>query len=252
MLNSNEINNVKFSRSMGGYKQEEVDIFLDKIEADYHQFEKMIKEYQARIETYEKEIKEYKEAQNSLQNVLLSAQGLADRIVNEAKVKSEEIIRNAESNINLITERERELSSAFELKAEERKNALETELTAMINAAQAKADSITAAANDSVARQQMLFDKLKLEVAAFKTAITNKYREHLEVLNKIPDSVPNDPKYLAEIVSATFDSAPAAEEFISKSTNEVSAEAKVEEIVTETETETEDSEGFEVAEIKED
>ncbi len=247
MLSSNEISSVKFSKAMGGYKQEEVDIFLDKIEADYNQFEKIIKDYQAKFENYEKEIKEYKEAQSSLQSVLLSAQGLADSIVKEAKIKSEEIIRNAENSINLITEKERELSATFELKAQERKNALEAELSAMVNEAQAKADSITAAANDSVNRQQMLFDKLKVEIAAFKTAVTNKYREHLEILNKIPDSVPNDPKYLAEIVSTTFDSAPAPEEFVSKSAAMV-VEAETAETLT-AEDNTDDTDGFEVAEL---
>mgnify|MGYP002512989140 CR=1 FL=1 len=35
MLSATEIKNVKFARAMSGYKQEEVDILLDKIEADY-------------------------------------------------------------------------------------------------------------------------------------------------------------------------------------------------------------------------
>ena len=33
MLSASDIKNVKFSKSMSGYKQEEVDIFLDKVEA---------------------------------------------------------------------------------------------------------------------------------------------------------------------------------------------------------------------------
>ena len=34
MLNAKELKNIKFSRQMGGYKQEEVDILLDRIEAE--------------------------------------------------------------------------------------------------------------------------------------------------------------------------------------------------------------------------
>lgn len=216
MLSALDIKNVKFSRSMSGYKQEEVDILLDKIEADLGQYERIIKEFQDKNEALNNQIEELKASQNSIQSVLLSAQQLADRIVGEAKEKSDEIIKNAETNISVITAREKELSATFELKAQERKNELEKELNDMVRKAQIKADSITAAAEDSVARQQVLFDRLKVEIAAFKTNISAKYKEHLEILSSIPDTVPSDPKQIAEIVSAELDKAPVATGFIKK------------------------------------
>lgn len=214
MLSASEIRNVKFSKSMGGYKQDEVDVFLDKIEADYAQYERAIRDYQARLEEMSKELSELKEAQSSIQNVLLSAQRLADRIVSEAKEKSDDIIKNAEANISVITAHEKELSTTFELKAQERKSALERELQQMVEEARIKAESITAAANDSVARQQLLFDKLKMEIASFKSGITAKYKEHLEILSTIPDTVPADPTYIAKVVTATIDSQPDPKAFI--------------------------------------
>ena len=128
MLSVAEIRNVKFTKAMGGYKQEEVDVLLDRIEADYTQFERAFKEYKAKIDSMNKEIETLKSSQNSIQNVLLSAQKLADQIVDEAKQKSEEIIDNAQSNIEVMTAREKELATAFELKAQERKNNLQKEL----------------------------------------------------------------------------------------------------------------------------
>jgi cell division initiation protein len=214
VISATEVRNIKFNRSMSGYKQEEVDIFLDKIEADLANYERMLNEFQARNEALNKEIEDLKASQNSIQSVLLSAQQLADRIVSEAKEKSEEIIRNAETNISVITTREKELSATFELKAQERKSALENELNDMIKKAKLKADSITAAAEDSVARQQQLFDKLKVEVAAFKSGISAKYKEHLEILSSIPDSVPSDPTKIAELVSVEVDKAPDVSAFI--------------------------------------
>lgn len=214
MLSAADIRNVKFTKSMSGYKQEEVEILLDKIEADYAQFDRVCKDYQAKIDSLNKEIEGYKVSQNSLQNVLLSAQKLADQIIDEAKVKSEEIISKAESNISLITAREKELSTTFELKAQDRKNKLQEELNQMIINAQHKAESIIAAAEDSTARQQVLFDKLKMEVAAFKAAIQAKYKEHLSVLQTLPDSVPMDPKHITELVSNIIDKAPDPAEFI--------------------------------------
>ncbi len=214
MISATEVRNIKFGRSMSGYKQEEVDIFLDKIEADLAQYERLFKEIQGKNEALSNEIEELKASQSSIQSVLLSAQQLADRIVSEAKEKSEEIIRNAETNISVITTREKELSATFELKAQERKSALEAELNDMVKKAKLKADSITAAAEDSVARQQVLFDRLKVEIAAFKTSVSAKYKEHLEILSAIPDSVPSDPNKIAEIISAEVDKAPDVSAFI--------------------------------------
>lgn len=216
MFTAADIKNIAFSKARGGYSPEEVDIFLDKIESEYLQFERIVGDYQSKIQELEVKIKGFEESQNSIQNVLLSAQKLADQIVDEAKVKSEEIIRNAESNITLITAREKEIATAFEIKANERKEILEKELEKMISDAKLKADSITAAANDSVERQQVLFDKLKLEIAAFKSAITSKYKEHLSILQEIPETVPMDPKKMAEIIVAKIDAVPDAEAFIQK------------------------------------
>lgn len=239
MFTAADIKNIAFSKARGGYSPEEVDIFLDKIESEYLQFERIVGDYQSKIQELEAKIKGFEESQNSIQNVLLSAQKLADQIVDEAKEKSEEIIRNAESNITLITAREKEIATAFEIKANERKEILEKELEKMVSDAKLKADSITAAANDSVERQQVLFDKLKLEIAAFKSAITSKYKEHLSILQEIPETVPMDPKKMAEIIVAKIDAVPEAEAFIQKAdmveddVKEASSGFSIEEIIEE-------------------
>lgn len=210
MLSVAEIKDVKFSRAVGGYKAEDVDVLLDKIEADYAAFERIIKEYELKVETLNSEIEGFKSSQSSIQNVLVSAQSLADRIVKEAKEKSEEIIKQAQSNIEAITNHEKELSAAFELKAQEQKSSLEKELRTMVENAQKKADIITAAAEERVNHQQMLFDKLKLEISAFKASVTSKYKEHIELLSKLPDSVPSSPEYVAQVLSTSYDKIEAA------------------------------------------
>jgi len=224
MLNSKEIRNVKFSKAMGGYKQEEVDILLDKIEADYDQFERAIREMSAKIDSLNGQIEEYKNSQGSIQNVLVQAQKLADSIVEDAKSKSAEIITSAQHSIENITEQEKELSAAFERKAEERKALAEAEYEKAIEKCKEKQAAIEKATADSVARQQALYNKLKLEIVAFKTEITAKYKEHLELLSVIPDTVPMDPKDMAEAVSIAFDKAPEPESFLNLRTSSVAVE----------------------------
>lgn len=214
MLTASEIKKIEFSKSINGFKRDEVEVFLDTVESDYLQFERIIKDYSLKIEQLEAQINDFKVSQDSIQNVLLNAQKLADQIINEAKEKSEEIVIKAEQNINVITEQEKELAKAFEIKANERKLALQKELDIMIEKANIKSKSIMDAAMDSVQRQQVLFDKLKLEIASFRSSITAKYKEHLSILQEIPDTVDMDPQKMAEILIAKVDAMPDIDSFL--------------------------------------
>ncbi|MBR3908359.1 MAG: DivIVA domain-containing protein [Clostridia bacterium] len=214
MLTASEIKKIEFSKSINGFKRDEVEVFLDTVESDYLQFERIIKDYSLKIEQLEAQINDFKVSQDSIQNVLLNAQKLADQIINEAKEKSEEIVIKAEQNINVITEQEKELAKAFEIKANERKLALQKELDIMIEKANIKSKSIMDAAMDSVQRQQVLFDKLKLEIASFRSSITAKYKEHLSILQEIPDTVDMDPQKMAEILIAKVDAMPDVDSFL--------------------------------------
>ena len=214
MLTASEIKKIEFSKSINGFKRDEVEVFLDTVESDYLQFERIIKDYSLKIEQLEAQINDFKVSQDSIQNVLLNAQKLADQIINEAKEKSEEIVIKAEQNINVITEQEKELAKAFEIKANERKLALQKELDIMIEKANIKSKSIMDAAMDSVQRQQVLFDKLKLEIASFRSSISAKYKEHLSILQEIPDTVDMDPQKMAEILIAKVDAMPDIDSFL--------------------------------------
>ncbi len=213
MLSANEIRNVRFSTAMGGYKKEEVDVLLDKVEADYEQFERTLREMNSKINELKGELEDCKNSQGNIQNVLVSAQKFADQIVEEAKTKSAEIIASAQESIEKITAQEKELTSAFDKKAGERKDALQSDIEKIIANAEKKQAAIDAATQDCVDRQQLLFNKMKMEVAAFKAEITAKYKEHLELLASLPDTVPNDPEEIAKAVSTSFDSIPTVDEY---------------------------------------
>ncbi len=214
MLSANEIRNVRFSKAMGGYKQEEVDVLLDKVEADYEQFERTLREMNNKINELKSELEDCKNSQGNIQNVLISAQKFADQIVEEAKTKSAQIIASAEESIQKITAQEKELTSAFDKKAGERKSALENDIEKIISIAEQKQTAVEEATQSCIERQQSLFNKMKIEIANFKTEITNRYKEHLELLSSLPDSVPSDPEEMAKLVSAQFDVVPDVREFV--------------------------------------
>lgn len=213
MLSAAEIRDAIFSKSMSGYKKEEVDQFLAQVEQDYRQFAKSVTEYENKIKTLEQEKETFRASSDSIQAVLLNAQKLADQMVAEAKAKSEDILQKAQTNIEVMTAQEKELSSVFEMKANERKAALEKELTEMIREAKGKAAAIEAAAEDAVRRQQLLFDKLQMEISAFRSTVTAKYKEHLELLKALPETAPVDPTRMAEIVGEAYNKVPEPETF---------------------------------------
>lgn len=214
MLSANEIRNVRFATAMGGYKKEEVDILLDKVESDYEQFERTLREMNSRINELKGELEDCKNSQGNIQNVLISAQKFADQIVDEAKNKSAEIIASAQASIEKITAQEKELTNAFDKKAGERKSALESDIEKIIDNAEKKQAAVEKATADCVERQQLLFDKMKIEIAAFKAEITNKYKEHLELLAALPDTVPSNPAEIAAAVSLSFETVPSVEEYV--------------------------------------
>lgn len=213
MLSANEIRNVRFSTAMGGYKKEEVDVLLDKVESDYEQFEHTLREMNSRINELKGELEDCRNSQGNIQNVLVSAQKFADQIVEEAKTKSAEIIASAQESIEKITAQEKELTSAFDKKAGERKSALENDIEKIIANAEKKQAAVESATQDCVDRQQLLFNKMKIEVATFKAEITAKYKEHLELLASLPDTVPNDPSVVAEAVADSFENIPTVKEY---------------------------------------
>ncbi len=230
MLSANEIRNVRFSTAMGGYKKEEVDVLLDKVEADYEQFERTLREMNSKINELKGELEDCKNSQGNIQNVLISAQKFADQIVEEAKQKSAEIVSSAQQSIEKITAQERELTSAFDKKAGERKSALQSDIDKIIANAEQKQTAVETATQDCIDRQQLLFNKMKIEIAAFKAEITNKYKEHLELLSSLPDSVPSDPAEIAAAVSLSFDNVPTVQEYVK---NPVELTLSTEEVVNE-------------------
>lgn len=225
MLTSSEIKNISFSKSLNGYKREEVENFLDIVEADLAKYEKLLQENIDKCNALQLKIDEFNDTKNNIQQVLINAQSLADKIINDAKTQSEEIVLKAEENINIITAKEKELASLFEQKALQRKNDLEIELNSMIEKANMKASLINQATNDCIKQQQMLFDKLKLEVSSFKSSITAKYKEHLSVLQEIPEFLNSDPEKIAEIINAKVDTDFNIETFVAqKNVNETNKE----------------------------
>ena len=214
MLSANDVREVKFAKAMGGYKQEEVDAFLDSVEEDYRNYEAFSKNTQAKIDELTAEIAQLKDSQGSLQNVLISAQQLADKIVNDARIQADAILAEAKVNAEKATEEAKAMLYDFDAKFNEKKLLAEQKLAKETEDAIKKKEAIEAATADAVRRQQALFNRIKIDVAAFKNDLMEMYKKHIELIAKMPDNIAMDAESAAEAVALVIDETPDMKQFV--------------------------------------
>lgn len=91
-----DIRHKEFNRSMRGYKDLEVDEFLDEI---VEEFERMFNEnidFRERVEALEEKISQYKNIEETLQKTLISAQEQAENLKLNTTKEADLILRDAE------------------------------------------------------------------------------------------------------------------------------------------------------------
>ena len=143
MITPMDIRNKEFKKAFKGYKEDEVDEFLDKVIADYERIYRENGELKDRIAIDNERIESYNSMEKSLQSTLLIAQTTAEDIVANARKKAEMIIKEAvEQGRKIIDE-----------------------------------------ANCSVIKVNKDFEELKKEVQVFKTRFKTLLESELEALN---------------------------------------------------------------------
>lgn len=238
------IRSVKFDYAMRGYKVADVEMFLDEVADDFdklvaqnralsERLSSLMKE-QENIEEKEKTEKIEQPAQEiqpiqpapevpkvnnsgnieQVQSILVTAQRFSDQIINEANEKAASILFEANTKAKEIDEKVASVMDAFEKDVAERKAKADSEISKMLGDAAAKAEGIITAAHDSVARQQLLFDKIKVEASEFKKQLFDNHKQQLEVLQKIPDCVPYDPEHAAKALEFEVNAEPNFRSFL--------------------------------------
>ena len=250
------IRSVKFDYAMRVYNVADVEMFLSEVASDVDKLVAQNRALGERLTALMKEQEnnaaapvaaapEVKAVDNSdnienVQSILVSAQRFCDQIINEANEKAAAILLEANTKAKEIDEKVATVLSVFEKDIAERKANADAEIEKMLTDAAVKSEGIITAAHDSVARQQLLFDKIKVEVSEFKKQLFDNHKQQLEILQKIPDTVPYDPEHAAKALEFQFQSEPDFRSFLpninSFEANEVSVEeAEVQEAAQEVE-----------------
>ena len=105
-----EIENKEFKKGIMGYKEEEVDEFLDLVKEDYEQLYRENTELKERLRLYQDQISKYENIEETLNATLITAQRAAEDtcsaankkariVVEEADLKARQIIEQANNNV---------------------------------------------------------------------------------------------------------------------------------------------------------
>lgn len=104
MLTPMEIHNKEFKKGMRGYKEEEVDEFLDKVVTDFEKMYRENGELKDKLSVINEKVDSYNLMEKTLQNTLVVAQTTAEDVVVNARKKAEMIIKEAEEQAKKIIE----------------------------------------------------------------------------------------------------------------------------------------------------
>ena len=95
MLTPMDIHGREFKKGLRGYKESEVDEFLDRVVADYEKLWRDNEKLREQVRFNEKEINHYRSLERNLQDTLVVAQKTADEVVSAAKKNAREMRENA-------------------------------------------------------------------------------------------------------------------------------------------------------------
>ena len=97
MLTPQEVSSRAFPKAaLGGYNMGAVDEFLDELTDDYTALYKENAALKAKMKVLVEKVEEYRATEDSMRATLLTAQRMADKIVQEAETKRDEMLAHAE------------------------------------------------------------------------------------------------------------------------------------------------------------
>lgn len=163
MLTLEQIKNVTFSKARGGYSTAEVDEFIDRCVDTLASVLDERNTANKKMEVLAEKLKEYRSEEDSIRSALVNAQRLGDTIVREANQKAALTGEDAA------------------IKAEK-----------IVKEAEAKAAAVLDGITDEVKAQEAELQRLKQEVSLFKDRMLSIYREHLSLIQLLPEEEPQE------------------------------------------------------------
>lgn len=101
LITVEELRNISFRRAnFGGYKPEDVDTFIDDMLVSYEEIIEKNKKLKEKVEELQSRIEKFHEEDNSIRNIILNAQKIAENSLNEANTKTTEMVNKAKEEVS--------------------------------------------------------------------------------------------------------------------------------------------------------
>lgn len=206
MLTPDAVKSKQFQATgRGAYRADDVDGFFAEVSASYEQMFKENGELIKKISLLANKVEKYKDEEDSLRKALISAQTLADKIVKDAKDSIAGTLENANEDADKIR-------AAAEDEAKEIVAKAKAEADAVLLQSKKDADEILGAVNRKVMKESLEFEMLQKKAAEFRAHLLGLYKEHLNLINAIPEYVAEEmPQEEAAPETAPETAAPAEE-----------------------------------------
>ena len=176
MLTPQDVHAVQFDKGFRGYRIEDVDHFLDKVEEQLRsdadeaaRLRQQIEQLQNENQRLAKETEDFRADGEIMKSALINAQRIGENVIREANQKAEEIIHKA----NL------------------RSDDIIRDANDLLQKATDRADEIVREANDQRLLEEREYERVRLEVTRFKADVLNLYRSHVESLSRLPEYAPD-------------------------------------------------------------
>lgn len=205
MKTPEQIRDMEFQKSpMGGYKQSDVELFLEEVASQIEILMKQKNEAERKLQELSKRAPEAALSTAGIQSVLVNAQRVAEQVIDEAKANAEGIVNDANVQLNEAGVKAREILADAESKAVLLGSTAETEAAKIIAEAMKEAERIVAEAKESVELEQKLYDRMKIEIADFRKKAAAQMSALLELINQLPDDIPFNIERSKAVLSVDF------------------------------------------------
>ncbi len=192
MLTPDKIKEKSFQTTgRGSYRSDDVDAFLSEVSASYEQMFKENGDLIKKISILAKKIEEYRADEESLKMALFNAQKLADKITAEAKENADKMNEEVEAEkTKLMADATSEANTLLEnakAEAEETLSKANAEAEAIVKEANKQSNEILGNINRKVTQQSLVYEMLQKEASEFKGKLVNMYKEHINLINQLPE-----------------------------------------------------------------
>ncbi len=235
MKTPEQIRDMEFQKStMGGYKQSDVELFLEEVASQIEILTKQKNDAERKLQEMSKKAPEAALSASGIQNVLVSAQRVADQVIEEANQSAEKIVADANLKLTEADIKAREIIAEAESKAILLGDTAEKEAAKIIADAVEESEVIIAEAKASVEVEEKLYDRLKIEISDFRKKAAAQTSALLELINQLPGEIPFNMERSKTVLAVDFSDPEAllkaaVEERLAKERAKVEAEDKANE-----------------------